>query len=117
MDVSQQIWAAFTALLGIGITSAGWFYTRLSKVHDRIEKVVNHMTDEDGKLHTKIDVLRETSVRRDEMLLHMGRIERTQEAILNELKGQNDAWRHKVGNIEQVAVRHDERLKHLEKLP
>lgn len=115
MDVSQQVWAAFTALLGIGITGAGWFYTRLSKVHDRIEKVVNHMADEDNKLHLKIDVLRDTSVRRDEMLLHMGRIEKTQEAILVELKGQNEQWRHKVGNIEQVAVRHDERLKHLEK--
>lgn len=117
MTSSQEVWAAFTLLLSIGLSSASWFYNRMSKTHERIDKVVNHMTDEDNKLHTRVDVLRDQAVRRDEMLVHMGRLEKTQDAILAELKEQNGAWRHRVGNIEQVAVRVDERLKHLEKIP
>ena len=58
MTSSQEVWAAFTLLLSIGMSSAGWFYNRLSKTHERIDKVVNHMTDEDNKLHTRVDVLR-----------------------------------------------------------
>ncbi len=115
MTASQEIWTAFGLLLTIGIASMGWMYTRVTAVHGRIDKVVNHMAAEDNKLDIKIEGVKDVSVRREEMLLHMTRLEKTQDAILAELKSQNETWRHKVGNIEQVAVRHDERLKHLEK--
>jgi len=115
MNVSGEAWAVFGLLLTIGISGLGWMYSRISAVHGRIDKVVNHMTDEDNKLHLRVDAVRDNYVRREDMITYMARIEKTQDAILAELKGQNDAWRHKVGNIEQVAVRHDERLKSLEK--
>lgn len=117
MSISGEVWTAFTVLLGIGISATGWVYSRMSKIYDRLDTMVNHMTTEDNKLHTRIDDVRDQYVKREDMLTHMVRIEKTQDAILSELKAQNEAWRHKVGNIEREAVRHDERLKHLEKTP
>jgi hypothetical protein len=94
--------------------ATGWLYARIGGVHKRIDGVVNHMTQEDNKLHARIDTVREQYVRRDDLDARLLRLEAGQDKLLEKFDEFANSSRHNLKNVEQIVTRLDERVKHLE---
>lgn len=118
MEVDEGAWELIGIIAAAGTVVAGWLYSRITNIYarldGRIDKVANHMTDEDGKLHMRIDGVVERLAYIAVLDSRMESFGKVQDETLKEVKELNHAMRHRVGNMEQVAVRTDERLKHLE---
>ena len=115
MDITDgAAWAI--GLLTTAVSAANvWMYGRVSRVHDRMDKIANHMTSEDNKLHSRIDAVMEKLAYIAVLDNRMENFGKTQDKMLKEVEELNGTMRHRIGNMEQVAVRADERLNHLEK--
>lgn len=101
--------------VGSAFTAAGvWLYARISGVHARIDRVTNHMTKEDNKLHARVDTVREQYVRRDDLDARLLRLEAGQDKLLEKFEEFANSSRHNLKNVEQIVTRLDERVKHLE---
>ncbi len=114
MEITDGAAWLIGTMASAGAAAGLWLYARISGVHGRIDKVANHMTAEDNKLHARIDDVREKYVRREDLDQQLRRLEVGQEKLVVTLEGFITASRHKMNNIEQVMVRVDERLKHVE---
>lgn len=114
MEITDGAAWLFGAVASAGAAISVWLYARISGVHGRIDKVANHMTDEDNKLHIRIEYIRDNYVRREDLDARLLRIEMGQDKLLEKFEDFDKSMRHKVGNIDQVVTRLDERVKHLE---
>ena len=120
MEVEQGTWELVGILAAATVAGGSWLYARIhgayNRLDGRLDKVTNHMTAEDNKLHVRIDTVVERLAHiavLDSRMEHFGKI---QDETLKEVKELNHSMRHRIGNVEQVAVRVDERLKHLEQV-
>lgn len=118
MEVDEGTWEMIGIIAASGAAVAGWLYSRITNMYTRldgrIDKVANHMTDEDSKLHMRVDGVVERLAYIAVLDSRMEQFGKIQDETLREVKELNHSMRHRVGNMEQVAVRTDERLKHLE---
>ena len=119
MEVEQGTWEIISIITASGIAAGGWLYSRMSggykALESRMDKIVNHMTAKDNKIHARIDGTVERLAYIAVLDSRMEQFGKVQDETLKEVKELNQSMRHRVGNIEQAAVRVDERLKHLEK--